>query len=393
LHKEGNEVAWRESNVVEERLRFVVAASRKEKSVAELCREFQVSRQTGYTWLKRYRAGGSIEVLDRSRRPLRSPTRTASEIEEAVVMLRRQWPDWGAPKLLVMLRERYPGSALCERTLHRILVRHRLLHEKDRHRPALERFERSAPNELWQMDFKGPQGFNTGSPVGPLSILDDHSRYLLGLQHLGSTRGCGVRETLQSTFEIAGLPESMLVDHGTPWWNPSSPWGITELTIWILQQGVRLLYSGFRHPQTQGKVERMHGALQRAVRRRHANPEDQRWLDAFRHEYNHVRPHAAIGMTTPATRWSPSARRYQPVPREWDYPQAAEVKRLGHDGQLLWRGRRWEISNALRRQRVGIEVLDQRAIVYFCNAPVRELDMRAKVARPIPVDILRSLQR
>jgi transposase InsO family protein len=381
-------VAWRESSVVEERLRFVVAASRKEKSMTELCQEFQVSRQTGYIWLKRYQAGGSSQVCDRSRRPLRSPTRTVEEIEQAVAALRGQYPDWGAPKLLVLLRQQNPAAVICERTVHRILVRHKLLHQQDQHRAARERFERSAPNELWQMDFKGPQGFNKGSPVGPLSVLDDHSRYLVSLQHLGSTRAIGVRETLQRAFETAGLPEAILVDHGTPWWNQASPWGITELTIWILQQGVRLLFSGFRHPQTQGKVERMHGVLQRAIRRRKTNPDDQQWLDAFRHEYNYVRPHAALGMRTPATRWMPSARPFQVMPKEWLYPQGMEVKRLGGEGQLSWRGRRWEISRALRGQPVGIETLGERSIVYFCSAPVRELDLRTGTARPIPIAIL-----
>ncbi len=385
-------MAWRESSVVEERLRFVVAASRKERSIASLCREFQISRQTGYIWLRRYQAGGSSQVRDRSRRPLHSPARTAAEIEAAVVALRGQYPDWGAPKLLVLLRQRHPDWTLCERTVHRILDRHQLLHEKDRHPPAVQRFERSAPNQLWQMDFKGPQGFNRGCPVGPLSVLDDHSRYLLALQRLGSSRAGGVWRTLQNTFETAGLPEALLVDHGTPWWCHASPWGITDLAIWILQQGVRLVYSGFRHPQTQGKVERMHGALQRAVRWRHADPDDQRWLDLFRHEYNFLRPHQAIGMTTPASRWEPSPRRYPAAPREWVYSQTAEVQQLGPRGQLHWCGRTWEVCYALRDQRVGIERIDERAIVYFHNVPVREIDLRARIARPIPVDLLGFLQ-
>jgi Integrase core domain len=167
-----------------------------------------------------------------------------------------------------------------------------------------------------------------------------------------------------------------------------SPWGITDLSIWIMRQGVQLLYSGYRHPQTQGKVERMHGALQRAIRRREADPTDQRWLDTFRHEYNHVRPHAGIGMETPATRWTPSLRRFDANPREWEYPKSAVVRTLGGDGQLGWRGKRWEISRALRRQTVGIEVIGQRALVYFCNAPIRELDLISNRALPLPVDLL-----
>ena len=160
-------MAWRESSVVEERLRFVVLANRKQRNMTELCREFQISRQTGYVWLKRYEAGGARQVLDRSRRPLHSPQRTSSEIEEKIVELRQQWPDWGAPKLRMLLRQQRPEWAdISVRTVHRILERHGLILEADRHRPADKRFERSAPNELWQMDFKGPQGFNTKNPVG-----------------------------------------------------------------------------------------------------------------------------------------------------------------------------------------------------------------------------------
>jgi transposase InsO family protein len=384
-------VAWGETDVVEQRLRLVIAASRGERSVTALCREFEISRQTGYRWLNRYRAGGSSEVVERSRRPLHSPQRTAPEVELAVVELRCRYPDWGAPKLLVLLGREHPEWKVCERTVHRILVRQGLLVDADRHRPAVERFERGAPNELWQMDFKGPPGFNGASPVGPLSVLDDHSRYLVTLRQLGSTGAAGVKQTLECAFETAGVPDAMLVDHGTPWWDAASPWGITGLAIWIARQGVRLLHSGFRHPQTQGKVERLHGALARAVRRRGADLLDQDWLDLFRHEYNHVRPHAALGMITPAERWSQSARLYQAEPHEWAYAPAAEVRRLSGQGQLQWRGRRWEISRSLCGQVVGIETVGERALVYFCNAPVRELDLRTNVTRSIPGDLLGSL--
>jgi transposase InsO family protein len=382
---------WRESSVVEERLRFVILASRKQNRITELCREFGVSRQTGYTWLKRYAAGGAAQVVDRSRRPVHSPARTAAEIEQRVIELRRRWPDWGAPKLQALLSQQLEGQAPSVRTVHRILERHGLIQDRERHRPALQRFERSAPNELWQMDFKGPQGFNTGCAVGPLSILDDHSRYLIALQHLGSTRMAGVQQTLGQVFGQAGVPDALLIDHGTPWWNPASPWGLTELSVWIMRQGVQLTFSGIAHPQTQGKVERMHGALQRAVRQRRANPEDQHWLESFRYEYNHVRPHAALAMATPSSRWRPSTRPFRPAPPEWEYPPDLQVVRLHGEGQLFWQRRRWEISKALRRQSVGIAVLADRAIVYFCRTPVRELDLKTGAGWPIPAQFLGSL--
>jgi transposase InsO family protein len=385
---------WQESSVVEERLRFVVIASRKEQRFSDLCREFGISRQTGYTWLRRYAAGGSSHMVDRSRRPVHSPNRTVAEVEQAVVELRRCRPDWGAPKLHDLLQKQttaYPTIGV--RTVHRILERHALILDEDRHIPALKRFERSQPNELWQMDFKGPHGASKRSPVGPLSILDDHSRYVLALNQLGSTQMSGVLATLEATFQQSGLPDAMLMDHGTPWWNPASPWGLTEVAVWIMRQGVRLMFSGIRHPQTQGKVERMHSALQRAARKRRADFFDQTWLDTFRHEYNHIRPHASLGMATPASRWRPSSRVFQSAPPEWNYPPSMQVVRLAGEGQLGWAGRRWEISNALRRQTVGLELIGNRAIVYFCRTPLRELDRTTGASYPIPVDVPGSIQR
>jgi hypothetical protein len=132
-----------------------------------------------------------------------------------------------------------------------------------------------------------------------------------------------------------------------------SPWGWSELTVWLMRQGIRMLFSGVGHPQTQGKVERMHGALQQAVQHRGGNLLKQKWLDVFRHEYNRIRPHASLDMATPASRWRPSARSFQPSPAEWDYAPGMQVARLASVGQLWWRGRRWEISNALRGQMVG----------------------------------------
>lgn len=386
-------MGWGTSSVTEERLRFVVLANRDERSMTGLCQEFGISRPTGYTWLNRYRAGGAAQVVDLSRRPRRSPKQTACQVEERIVELRRQKPDWGAAKLVRLLEQQYPEHGrLCVRTVNRVLKRRGLTGEASGRCPASRRFERSQPNELWQMDFKGPQGYYRSSAVGPLSILDDHSRFLLALDHLGSTRMQGVKSTLERTFQQAGVPESMLVDHGTPWWNAASVWGLSELSVWIMRQGVRLLFSGICHPQTQGKIERMHGALQRAIHHRKADPEQQSWLDEFRQEYNHVRPHEGIGMATPASRWRPSGKAFLAEPREWTYDNRQVVVRLAGEGQLSWRGRRYLISRALRRQLVGIEEIGERALVYFCRTPMRELDLVTGSSSPIPIDLRGSLQ-
>jgi hypothetical protein len=196
----------------------------------------------------------------------------------------------------------------------------------------------------------------------------------------------GVRQALEHSFREVGLPEAMLMDHGTPWWNSQAPWGWTELTVWMMEQGIRVLFSGVRHPQTQGKVERMHRALQEAMRKRGIAKMEQSWLDGFRYEYNHVRPHESLALLPPATRWHPSSRPYRENLPPWEYAQDLTVLRLAEQGQLRWSGRRWEISAALRGRRVGIRSLDRYALVYYCNTPLRELDLKTGRSLPLPVN-------
>jgi transposase InsO family protein len=303
-------MAWKTMDVHEQRVRFVVAASRREKPLGALCAEFGVSRPTGYHWLERYRAHGVEGIAEHSRRPHRSPAQTAFEREQQVVQMRLRYPDWGARKLQVLLDR--DGLALTRSTIHRILLRYDLVRDRDRRSPATQRFERGAANELWQMDFKGPSRWP--QPVGPLSVLDDHSRYLIALAANGSTLAGPVQQQLIEAFDRCGLPQAMLMDHGTPWWSPRADSG-THLALWLMRQGIQLYWSGIRHPQTQGKVERFHGALQRALDRRGPLPaEPQLWLDDYRWEHNHVRPHEALAMQVPASRWQPSPRRYNPNP-------------------------------------------------------------------------------
>jgi len=363
---------WRTMDVKEQRVRFVVAAHRREKSMAELCREFGISRPVGYEWLRRYEAGGVEGIAERSRRPQHSPRRKQEAIEQQVIALRRRYPDWGARKLRVLLKEQ--GVELGRNTIHRILLRHHLVRPEDQHEPAVQRFERSRPNELWQMDFKGPKLWHQA--VGPLSVLDDHSRYLIALQAVGSTRSEVVREQLETTFQHCGVPEAMLMDHGVPWWSARSSGGMTELSLWLMRQGVELHWSRVRHPQTQGKVERFHGELQRALaRRRVLVPDVQAWLDEFRWEHNHVRPHEALGMERPASRWQPSERRYDPQPPRWEYPAGAKVLKVDSQGKLTLAGRNWKISGALAGEWVQVVKLGERRQVYYCSTLVREIDL------------------
>lgn len=371
-------MAWRTRNVQEQRIEFVVAASRGEQSMTRLCAEFGISRPTGYSWLKRYQRNGIRGIQEKSRRPQRSPQRTTRSVEERVAELRQERPDWGARKIQHLLQKegiRLPGS-----TIHRIFLRYDLVRFCDRKPAADKRFERSRPNQLWQMDFKGPKGWD--QKVGPLSVLDDHSRYALALASTGSTQACGVRAVLERVFRESGVPEEMLMDHGTPWFNTQGRLGWTQLTVWLMDQDIALYFSGYRHPQTQGKVERFHRSLTAALLRRGTPQEEQRqhWLDAFRQEYNCVRPHEALQMRTPRQVWEKSLRPYRDSTPGWEYPSGSEVKELDSMGQFRLDGRRYFVSKALAGKTVGLLEVQQRFLVYYRRTLVCELHPRIREA-------------
>jgi transposase InsO family protein len=365
---------WKTMDVEDRRVEFVVSALLRVKPFRALCAEFGISRPTGYLWVERYREGGVAAIAERSRRPHHSPERTRLELEEKVVQLRRTYPDWGARKLAVLLGRQ--DIHLPPGTIHRILLRYDLVREADRHSPAIKRFDREQPNELWQMDFKGPK--NWPHPIGPLSVIDDHSRYLIRLAITGGLDGGLVKQQLELAFEQCGVPVAMLMDHGIPWWNWQSFSGRTRLSLWLMRQGIRLYWSGIRHPQTQGKVERFHGSLQRALDYRGMAGEPQAWLDAYRLEHNHVRPHQALGMKIPAQLWQPSPRRYNPCPPPWEYPQGAWTLKVDSHGTIDICGQRWRIGKTLAGERVLIQPVEQRYLIFYCATLVRELDPAMK---------------
>jgi transposase InsO family protein len=349
-------------------------AKRGEKPFSALCKEFGISRPTGYLWVGRQDHDGLDGIREQSRRPWHSPRRTAAELEARVVAMRQRYPDWGARKLQVLLAAE--GVVLTRSTVHRVLLRHRLVPQPEIPPYAPQRFERGKPNELWQMDFKGP--LEHGAVYGPLSVIDDHSRYLIALEKVTAYSHEQVREHLQQAFGECGVPEAMLMDHGTPWWSARSPHGLTHLSVWLMKQGIGLHWGRIRHPQTQGKVERFHGELQRAVELRRPQGDVQTWLDAFRWEHNHLRPHEALGMATPASRWLPSPRRYQPQPAVWEYEPGSRVLKVDCEGKITLGARNWRLSRALSGEQVKLVTIEQRVLVYYCRTLIRELDLSSQ---------------
>lgn len=376
---------WKRTDVSEQRMQFVIRAVSGGERLSALCREFGISRPTGYLWRRRYQQAGSLTVLtERSRRPRRSPGRTVEWKEERVVELRQQ-TGWGAKKLRVLL-EKEQGVELPVRTIHRIIERRGLIRDAV-HGPAPQRFERSAPNELWQMDSKGKYPLPDGE-CHPLSILDDHSRFAVGLYPLSALRTEQAYPCIVATLQRYGVPEAMLMDRGMLWWSTSNGWGLTWLSVRLIEQGIRLMYGRVCHPQTQGKVERFHRTLGAAMRHQGVPERIEEWgaaLDRFRQSYNQRRPHEALGMQRPADRYRNSPRAYQEKPSEWVYPEGSEVRRLNTQGSLVEGRRRWFVCKALEGQGVRLERFENKLLVSYRHMYIREVNLLTGESRPLVV--------
>lgn len=370
---------WKTESTMEQRLSFVIAARQQEASLSELSRQYGVSRQTGYKWLKRYQAAGTIEGLkEKSRRPHHSPRRTNGEAEQRVLAIRDE-KGWGAEKIQYLAAKQ--GVALPAITIHRILKRNGRIKQESSRRLAPGRFARERCNELAQMDFKGEYRLNGGGKCYPLTLIDDCSRYLLGLWPLPGTDAKGVEQVLKAHFQRVGVPEEMLMDHGSTWYANMSQHGLTWLSIWLIKQGIRLKYSGVHHPQTQGKVERFHRTLKERTKHR-GEPttmsEWEAWAPQVRAEYNQERPHKALGMKTPAEVYNrENLRPYQEHPPEWEY-NGGEVRRLDNEGGLSKYGCWYFVCEALAKERVRVDEFDGKLTVTFRHLTIREIDLHTR---------------
>jgi transposase InsO family protein len=381
---------WLETDVRDQRIQFVMTARRPGANVRAVCRAFGISPKTGYKWLQREAAAGSVAVLaDQSRRPHHSPTCTDAVTTTRVIALRQAF-GWGGDKLAWVLAAE--GIRLAPRTIDRIIQREGLTRERTVIGAAPRRFEHAAPNDLWQLDAKGPFPVERGGRCHALSVVDDHSRFAVGLAALPTIATVTVEPALRACFETYGVPRAMLMDHGSPWWSTASHDGLTRLTVGLLKQGIRLIYGAIRHPQTQGKVERFHRTL----------GEHLAWVGTpttlrgfattfarFRDEYNHIRPHEGIGMWPPAHRFAPSPRAYQAAPPRWDYPAGTTVRRVQRNGMVPYAGTLYFVSEALAGEEVGCVPLagTGRVIVTYRHMMVREwwLHSRRSVALLQPI--------
>lgn len=367
--------------MVEQRGEFVRLARSGTITMAELCRRFRISRQTGYRLLRRFASEGSAGLLERSRRPHTSPCRVAAAMEEQVLGVRDRHPAWGGRKIARRLRDLEVAAVPAASTVTEILRRHDRLDpaESDRHRP-FHRFERARPNELWQMDFKGHFGLDQGR-CHPLTVLDDHCRYSLGVRACGDEQDRTVRSELTGLFRRYGLPEMMLADNGSPWGSGNSEARYTALGVWLMQLGIELRHGRPRHPQTQGKEERFHRTLHREVLQ-HNRFADlaacQVAFDRWRRIYNEERPHEALGLAVPASRYQPSPRSFPDRLAAPEYAESDEIRRVSADGYVRFRGRQHKMSQAFAGHHVAIRPMQTDGLwtVHFSRFAVGQIDQR-----------------
>lgn len=345
---------WREVSKMDERREFVRLARLDGANRRELCRRFGIHPDTGYKWLGR---GLSDEELkDRSRRPHTSPLRTSTAIEAQIVALRDAHPAWGARKIVRCL-EREGACCPAASTVHEILRRYGRIVAPQGGQGAHQRFEKEAPNLLWQMDFKGHIALAGGGRCHPLTIIDDHSRYALALEACGNEQAATVQGRLERTFRRYGMPDAVFVDNGTPWGDASGQ-RFTKLGVWLLKLGVGVLHSRPYHPQSRGKNERFHRTLKAevfALNRFRDLAEVQRALDRWRAVYNLDRPHQALDQEVPASRYRLSSRVMPHRLPRIEYDGDEIVRRVGTSkAYVSFKGRLWKVPQAFCGERIAI---------------------------------------
>jgi len=376
---------WKETGIVSERMKFVVRALSGKEKLVDLCEEFGIHRDTGHVWIKRYEeSGNSLSSLhDRSRRPHQSPNKTVLKIEKEVIRLRKKH-GWSGKKLFVLLEEN--GIDVSIPTINRIIKRNGLVKPKHSHENATKRFERSEPNELWQMDFKGEYKNGLGWCY-PFTLIDDHSRFSLGIKALDNQRSSSVQDQLIRVFKRYGKPESILTDHGAQWWSATNGHGLTKLSVFILKQDIRIIYSGIGHPQTQGKIERYHRSLDEYINFHGKVIGLEKWqktFDRFVKEYNHIRPHESLNMQRPAKCYSKSERAFRSNPRKWEYNSGANVRKLSVHGCLAYKGHYYFVSEALAHEWVKVEEYDENQLcVTYRKFPVRQINIETGETKPV----------
>lgn len=364
---------------------FVRLALAEGANVSQLCRRFGIGRTSGYKLLHRYQLEGPGGLAERSRRPRASPGRTPAELEAAALAVRAAHPAWGGRKIARVLSRSGRGD-LAPSTVTAILRRNGIeLGALGGGAKPFIRFEHAAPNDLWQMDFKGHVALRSGR-VHPLTVLDDHSRYSLVLAACADQTTNTVKAHLVGAFGRYGLPWRIATDNGAPWGDGATAGGYTPLVVWLLETGIAVSHSRPYHPQTLGKDERFHRSMKAEVL---STPlidlaQAQQVFDRWRDLYNTERPHDALAGGVPSERFIPSPRDYSDIVTPFEYAGDDTIRRVQHSGILSFKGRALRIAKAFAGKTVALRPTSTDGVfdVFFRHHKVRTIDLNNTAVYP-----------
>jgi putative transposase len=353
---------WKEQRIVDEREAFVRSYLREATPMAELCREYGISRKTGYKWVQRFHEGGMPALMDRSRAPCRRPHAVSEEIAEAIIALRERRPTWGSRKLRAALERKHPNVPWpASSTIAALLARHGLVPERRRRRRTPQSTQPLAvarePNDVWCVDYKGKFRVQ-GRYCHPFTITDAMSRYVLCCHDTGSERALPTQQACERTFREHGLPLRIRSDNGSPFASRAVG-GLSRLSVWWVKLGILPERIAPGHPEQNGRHERMHRTLKHEAVLNGSRAEvQQAAFDRWCHEFNHERPHEALGNQVPAGVYRPSLRAFPGELGDPEYPDGFDVRRVRPGGQAKYRNLQIGIGTVLKHEAIGFEPID-----------------------------------
>lgn len=371
---------WNGITIVDLRKEFVHLALAENANIAELSRDYKISRPTAYKWINRFCSEGEKGLFDQKRTPYNNPNKTTNKIESLILKSREKHPGWGGRKLRKWLLNKGHQDIPAVSTITEILRRNGYLNCIDDKQHNWQRFEHPEPNRLWQMDFKGHFAMEKGR-CHPLTILDDHSRFSIGLRACSDEQKLTVQEHLIEIFKCYGLPAKMNVDNGPPWGFTGPATRFTRLSVWLISLGIHVGFSKPMHPQTNGKIERFHKSLKNELLKHiymHDLSHAQKLFDKWRAEYNLERPHEAIDMNVPADLYKHSHRKYDANQPPFEYAAADNVRKVVYRGYIKYKGNTLYIGEGFRGKYIAIRpsINDGLIDIYFCHQKIKQFDFK-----------------
>lgn len=354
-------MAWNKCEIMDERIKFISRLLDGER-MSELCREFNISRKTGYKFYNRYQTEGLEGFYDRSRKPLNVANRLAKDLELKIIELKQEYPTWGARKIRDRFNKRNPNIKLpALSTVHAVLDRNGLVKErKKRYRSQGTSLSNSLePNDLWCADFKGQFKLKNGKYCYPLTITDNASRYILTCESLESTCEATAFPVFERAFKDYGVPDAIRTDNGVPFAHPRTIFNLSRLSVWWLRHGIKIERIEPGQPQQNGRHERMHRTLKDETTKPPANNilAQQEKFDLFLNYFNSDRPHQALNMKCPNDIYIKSKKIYSDIDI-LEYKSHDKTLNVSSSGSIKLNGESIFISEVLAYQQIGIKKID-----------------------------------